>query len=544
MHQYIWYLLISTAVLGLVALIVPTDKGKKIASMVTLGSASLVVLLFLGTIMSGSGRVMKSSASMPADKAELQLRLTYAVQVGMQDMVSRMKVSDAEKAKFLGDSQNVTQSFDLAESGLAEAIARGDESPVTKAKVATLLYLKEIHHPTATAPARNPSMFHAGTKPKAQLPDTLRDPQAITSELEQDKDPKIQALGRALHQLFSKDNIPHQQVDTLASAIEDGLPFGWYRDGLLRLLNARSGGNDKLHELISERDNVYLRTFLGAIMVMVTALLATVIGAVVILIELALMARKKQQELETAALNVPLLEVYKVFIAWFCTQAAISVGLQQLIKTGSFKLPPDPFNMAIVTAITYLIANVPGLIYIYLFALRPRGLKFWPSLKVRTKTATMGPIKLILCGFLGWCAAFPLVLLMALVASLLTGSQGSENPVISQIMSAANAPNPIVILLFYLTIAVMAPICEETMFRGFIYGALRPRLGAALAVLVSAMIFGLVHFDKGGILGLIAIGIVLAYLFERTKSLLPCMITHGLWNGAMFTATLILFGTR
>lgn len=545
MHQYIWYLLILTAVLGLLALLAPTDKGKKVASTVTLVSASLVVLLFLGTIMSGSGRVMKSSASIPADKAELQLRLTYAVQVGMQDLVSRMKVSNAEKAKFLGDSQNVSQSFDLAESGLAEAIARGDESPVTKAKVATLLYLKETHHQRAPAtPARNSSMLNASNKLKAQLPDTLRDPQEITSELEKDKDPKIQALGRALHQLFSKDNIPHQEVDRLAAAIEDGLPFGWYRDGLLRLLNARSGGNDKLHELISERDNVYLRTFLGAIMVMVTALLATVIGALVILVELALMARKKKPEAETSGLDAPLLDVYKVFIAWFCTQAAISVGLQQLIKTGGLKLPPDPFNMAIVTAITYLIANVPGLIYIYLFALRPRGLSFWSSLKFRTKTATMGPPRLVLCGFLGWCASFPLVLLMALLSSLFMGSQGSENPVISQIMSAANAPNPIVIMLFYLTIAVMAPICEETMFRGFIYGSLRPRLGAALSILVSAMIFGLVHFDKGGILGLIAIGIVLAYLFERTKSLLPCMITHGLWNGAMFTATLILFGTR
>ncbi len=544
MHQYIWYLLIFTAVLGLLALLIPKDKGKQVASTVTLVAASLVVLLFLGNIMSGSGRVMKSTASMPADKAELQLRLTYAMQVGMQDLVSRMKVSDAEKAKFLGESQNVSQSFDVAEAGLAEAIARGDESPVTKAKVATLLYLKEIHHRALENAAKNPSTMRAPIKPKAQLPDTLRDPQEITSELEQDKDPKIQALGRALHQLFSKDSIPHQEVDSLTAAIENGLPFGWYRDGLLRLLNARSGGNDRLHDLISERDNVYLRTFLGAIMVMVTAFLATIIGAVVILIELALMARKKTPEPDTAGLNVPLLDVYKVFIAWFCTQAAISVGLQQLIKTGGFKLPPDPFNMAIVTAITYLIANVPGLIYIYIFALRPRGLKFWSSLKFRTKTATLGPVRLVLCGFLGWCASFPLVLAMALLASLLMGSQGSENPVISQIMSAANAPDPIVIMMFYLTIAVMAPICEETMFRGFIYGSLRSRLGPALAVLVSAMIFGLVHFDKGGILGLIAIGIVLAYLFERTKSLLPCMITHGLWNGAMFTATLVLFGTR
>jgi membrane protease YdiL (CAAX protease family) len=541
MQQIVGYLLILMAVPGLLALFLPAGKVKKVAGGVTLVLGTAVVLLFIGNIISGSGRLMKSSTGMPADKDELQLRLTYAIQVGMHEVVTRMDTTEAQRKKFLADSANPSQAYDMAEGGLAEAIARGDESPVTKAKIAILLYGKEVNRQHSARPVH--PLLHTATKPKAELPEHLRDPEELAKQLQKNSDVKIAELGWALEVIFSNERIAKSEIDRLTTVIENGLPFGWYRDALLRIVSNKSGGNERLRELIQQRDAVYLRTFLGAALVVAIAAVSTVIGTLVILIELALVSRRRTVAPDAVGLDVDPLTVYKVFIAWFCTQAVISVCLQQLVKTG-FKLPADPFNMAIVTAVTYVIANVPALFYIYFFALRPRGLKFRETLKLRTQTPTAGPFKLVLAGYLGWCAAFPLVMLTAWIAGVFMNSQGSENPVISQIMLAANAPDPIVILLFYLTIAVMAPICEETVFRGFIYGSLRKRFGAALAVLSSAMIFGLVHFDKGGIMGLIAIGIVLAYLYERTRSLLPCMITHGLWNGAMFTATLILFGTH
>lgn len=543
MQQYIWYVLIAVAVPGLVAAFAPAGNVKKIAGTATLVFASLVVLMFIGTIMSGSGRMMKSSAALPADKAELQLRLTYAVQVGMEEIVRRMSLKPAERQRLLAEASDPSQAYDMSEAGLAEAITRSDDSAITKARIAILLYMKEVDKERERPPRKAHPALRKATRPKAELPPHLRNPIAIAKELQSDKDPKISELGWALDTIFASRAIPESEVPRLTAAIESGLPFGWYRDSLLRQLYRKAPGDVPLRDLIAERDSVYLRTFLGAIGVMLVGVISTVIGAIVILIELALMARKPVKREETTAIDVDLMTLYKVFIAWFCTQAAISMCLQAAVR-GGMKLPPDPFSMAIVTAVTYLMANLPGLFYIYWFALKPRGLTFWDALKFRTKTATAGPFKLVLAGYLGWCAAFPMVLVTALIAGVFMNSQGSENPVISQIMSAANAPDPIVILLFYLTIAVLAPICEETMFRGFIYGTLRKRLGVALAIFCSAMIFGLVHFDKGGILGLIAIGVVLAYLFERTRSLLPCMVTHGLWNGAMFTATLILFGTR
>jgi len=40
------------------------------------------------------------------------------------------------------------------------------------------------------------------------------------------------------------------------------------------------------------------------------------------------------------------------------------------------------------------------------------------------------------------------------------------------------------------------------------------------------------------------IGLVLAFLYERTRSLIPSMIAHGLWNSGTFTFALVLFGSN
>ena len=71
---------------------------------------------------------------------------------------------------------------------------------------------------------------------------------------------------------------------------------------------------------------------------------------------------------------------------------------------------------------------------------------------------------------------------------------------------------------------------------------MRNRIGIFPAVIVSAFVFGGIHFDKGGALMLMAgVGPVLAIAFERTRSLLPSMIAHGLWNGVAFFVQLALF---
>ena len=89
-------------------------------------------------------------------------------------------------------------------------------------------------------------------------------------------------------------------------------------------------------------------------------------------------------------------------------------------------------------------------------------------------------------------------------------------------------PIPIQILL----IAIAAPIGEEVCFRGMLFGGLRERQPKYLAALISAAIFGVLHVTTGVsvVPPLIAFGFILALLYERTGSIVPCILLHMLNN--------------
>jgi membrane protease YdiL (CAAX protease family) len=89
-----------------------------------------------------------------------------------------------------------------------------------------------------------------------------------------------------------------------------------------------------------------------------------------------------------------------------------------------------------------------------------------------------------------------------------------------------------------LLIAIAAPIGEEVCFRGMLFGGLRERLPMWAAALISAAVFGLLHVTTGisVVPPLIAFGFLLALLYERTGSIVPCILLHMLNNSVALTA--------
>jgi membrane protease YdiL (CAAX protease family) len=99
---------------------------------------------------------------------------------------------------------------------------------------------------------------------------------------------------------------------------------------------------------------------------------------------------------------------------------------------------------------------------------------------------------------------------------------------------------------YVLAACVAAPFTEELIFRGFVFNALRRYMPAALAVLLSAIVFGLVHWqtgNAGALVPLAAGGVVLAVVYYRSGSLVASMITHALFNGFTVTAVLVFHQT-
>ena len=97
------------------------------------------------------------------------------------------------------------------------------------------------------------------------------------------------------------------------------------------------------------------------------------------------------------------------------------------------------------------------------------------------------------------------------------------------IQASANA-HPWTTLAILLSAVTVAPFCEETFFRGYFFQGLRLRLNVWVAVVLSAVVFGFAHGDLGSLALLIVIGLLLAILRWKTRSIWPGMALHALNN--------------
>ena len=79
-------------------------------------------------------------------------------------------------------------------------------------------------------------------------------------------------------------------------------------------------------------------------------------------------------------------------------------------------------------------------------------------------------------------------------------------------------------------VCIIAPLAEETVFRGFVYGWLRRRLHVVPAVVLSGIVFSAAHVVLVLALPLFGVGVILALLYEYSGSLIPGAIVHGLFN--------------
>jgi membrane protease YdiL (CAAX protease family) len=77
-----------------------------------------------------------------------------------------------------------------------------------------------------------------------------------------------------------------------------------------------------------------------------------------------------------------------------------------------------------------------------------------------------------------------------------------------------------------------APLCEEFIFRGLIFGGLRRSMGALPAMLVSAAVFAIVH-PPLSMLPVFVLGLLAAWSYERGQRLLAPMLVHALYNAAL-----------
>jgi membrane protease YdiL (CAAX protease family) len=80
----------------------------------------------------------------------------------------------------------------------------------------------------------------------------------------------------------------------------------------------------------------------------------------------------------------------------------------------------------------------------------------------------------------------------------------------------------------------LVPFAEELFFRGFFFAGLYRRLGFLLAAGISGFFFSLAHADPGLIIPFTGVGMILAYSYERTGTLVAPIGVHVLFNLVSF----------
>ncbi len=212
-----------------------------------------------------------------------------------------------------------------------------------------------------------------------------------------------------------------------------------------------------------------------------------------------------------------------ILIITFGTVTLVGLALAPVTAALRLSEARDPHLVIGVHLFLLAIQSVILLFAIYVVAVGWRGMR-WEEFGLRPARG------------IWYLRAFGIAL-VALFATgglnlLLQGLLGGEpaNPQFAMIAPAGFSWFGLIGMLFM--VGGVVPFAEELLFRGLFYAWLRERRGVTTAVVVSSLLFSLLH----GILwlapALFVVGMILALVYEKSGSLWVAVLVHGLFNSA------------
>ncbi|NQT46770.1 MAG: CPBP family intramembrane metalloprotease [Candidatus Omnitrophica bacterium] len=141
--------------------------------------------------------------------------------------------------------------------------------------------------------------------------------------------------------------------------------------------------------------------------------------------------------------------------------------------------------------------------------------------------------KNIFVGVLSYIAAVPILiglLLLVIFVVKLTHYEPPPQPILELLVKEESQKLFLYSIFF---VAMIGPILEEIFFRGFMYTAIKKRFGMWGALLITSFLFSALHANWVGFLPIMALGMLLAYLYEKTGSLSASIAVHIMHNFGM-----------
>jgi len=150
--------------------------------------------------------------------------------------------------------------------------------------------------------------------------------------------------------------------------------------------------------------------------------------------------------------------------------------------------------------------------------------------------------KIFLTSFAGLiCIYIAIASSMLIIAPFLKNALGEQElqaPV--QMIIDAKKNNPALLVILAFLAVIVAPICEEFVFRGYIYATLKRFSCRVFATISSALFFAVVHGNLWSLFPLFIVAIGLTIIYEISGSLWAPILTHMLFNG--ITTFFLIFG--
>lgn len=343
-----------------------------------------------------------------------------------------------------------------------------------------------------------------------------------------DMEAPLSEYAAVMEAAYGREPIPRTYEIDLQSRLAEALPAGWFYYALAGRLAERAGDAALSATIEAERTRRGLAAQRWSTPLLAMELTALILGSVMLIG----IVRLKRQRMDILRLHEP-----GVPPPW-----SGAVGAAVLLRGGAVGallslafLSLAPAENVSLRALAIPMSNLPLLGLTYAYLLKPAGLTFREGFGLRVPPSHAGRLAGVV---------------LAVVAAGLWGEWAMGH--VSEWLTWENHwtewfdpdlvwASPSVLAISLLEYVVLAPIFEELAFRGLLFATLRRRLSFLPAALASAVIFAAAH--GYGLIGFISVlwsGLLWAWIYERTGSLIPGMLAHAANNLMVCLAVMAL----
>ena len=358
----------------------------------------------------------------------------------------------------------------------------------------------------------------------------------IERNLPEESVPQFRQTANTLRGLWSQSPLTSSFTQEQITTNLDG----WFRYRALQQLYTLQQSDDNLTNLRTQEQQSAQKALLKLALIAAIPTLGGFAGAGLLIFLGIQWLLKRQDSLIGAGVGTPWSCSWDGEIIWqvmivgffFISQILLPFILVPiLVKVVGLNLGAMGLRgQAISVLVSYLLMTLGGLAVLY-WSLKPFSPlnEEWFRFQINFKGISWG------VG--GYLVALPLVVIVSLLNQQIWQGQGGSNPII---LLALQAQDRLALAIFFFTASIAAPLFEEIIFRGFFLPSLTRYIPVWVSIVFSSFVFALAHLSLSEVLPLATLGMVLGFVYTRSRNLLAPMLLHSLWNGGTLLSLFIL----